>query len=90
MADLHCRVTPNAKRSEILGWEQDDLGRDVLRIKLNAPPLEGKANRELIRFLAQKLTVSKSTLALLRGDKSRAKTVRVEGVDLDDLKWRLV
>ena len=52
-------------------------------MKLKAPPVEGKANRELLRFLAQELGVAKSLVSLRSGAKSRVKSVEIEGeVDL--------
>ncbi len=81
---LRCRVTPGAKRSEIIGCSEEGPpnGR-VLRVKLKAPPVEGKANRELLAFLANELGVAKSAVSLRSGAKSRVKAVEIEGdVDL--------
>ena len=80
-------MTPGAKRSEIVGWSNEGPpnGR-VLRVKLKAPPVEGKANRELLAFLAKELRVSKSEVSLRSGAKSRVKSVEIEGeVDLDGI-----
>lgn len=77
MAQLHVRVTPNARRSSVTGWGSDEKGRPVLMIKLAAPPVEGKANEELIRFLAELLDLPKGSLELLRGLGSRQKTLEI-------------
>jgi uncharacterized protein len=74
---LAVKVTPNAHRSEILGWAADAQGRRVLRVKLAAPPQDGKANKELIRFLAEVLACPKDSVSLLRGESSRAKVLEV-------------
>lgn len=74
---LTVRVTPNAKRSEVLGWARDEKERPVLQIRLQAPPTEGKANAELVRFLSKILGCSKSEVNLLRGDTQRVKTLEV-------------
>lgn len=74
---LAVRVTPNAKRSEFAGWTADEKGRPVLLVKLQAPPVEGKANTELIRFLAKALGCSKNEIVLLRGDTSRQKSLEI-------------
>lgn len=74
---LAVRVTPNARRSEFAGWTADEKGRPVLLVKLQAPPVEGKANTELIRFLAKALGCSKSEIVLLRGDSSRQKSLEI-------------
>ncbi len=53
---------------------------------MKAPPVEGKANRELLAFLAKELGVSKSAISLRSGAKSRVKSVEIEGeVDLDGI-----
>lgn len=78
---LKCKITPKAKKSEILGWMEDGNGVNRLRIKLSAPPMDGKANLELLKFLSKKLGLSKGALKLVSGEKSRLKTVRIDGVD---------
>lgn len=74
---LVVRVTPNARKSEILGWGMDEKGRPVLLLKLGAPPVDGKANVELIQFLADTLGCAKSDISLLRGESSRQKVLEL-------------
>jgi uncharacterized protein (TIGR00251 family) len=74
---LVCKVTPNARKSEWLGWGLDERGRRVLLVKLAAPAQEGKANKELVRFLAELLVCGRSEVVLLRGDTSRTKSLQV-------------
>ena len=81
---LKVRVTPGAKKSGILG-EAD--GR--LRVRLQAPPVEGKANRELLRFIARELGLKKNRVRLAGGEKSREKTVLLEGLLLPEAHDRL-
>jgi hypothetical protein len=69
-------VVPRASRTELTGWGED--GR--LRIRLAAPPVEGKANRALLKFLAGKIGVPSGKLRVSRGESSRRKTVAVSGV----------
>ncbi|HYT96357.1 MAG TPA: DUF167 family protein [Casimicrobiaceae bacterium] len=69
---LTLHVQPGAGRSEFAG-----LHGDALKLRLGAPPLEGKANAELIRFLADTFGVPQRNVLLLRGETSRAKIVRV-------------
>lgn len=75
----HCRLmikaTPNASRSEVVGW----VG-EALKIRLKAPPVDGKANAELIRFLAKALGLPKTSIAIVAGTNSRQKQVILEGV----------
>ncbi len=86
---LKCKVTPKAKKSEILGWVEDENGVSRLRIKLAAVPVDGKANQELIKFLSKKLALPKSRLKLVAGEKSRLKTVQISGLDESNLIAKL-
>ncbi len=73
---LSLHIQPGAKKTEIAG-----LHGEALKIRLAAPPVDGKANASLIEFLARQLGVTKSAVELLSGDTSRAKRVRVGGVN---------
>ena len=79
---LELKIIPNAPRNEIVGW----LGA---ALKVHAPALEGRANDELLAFLAETLGVPRRTVTLLRGDKSRQKLVQFDGLDANELKTRL-
>lgn len=68
------RVVPRASRSAIVG-EHDG----ALRVRIAAPPVEGAANEELIRTLAQALKVSRSAVQITAGHSSKTKHVSVEG-----------
>lgn len=85
LAQLAVRVTPNARQSAFAGWTADEKGRPVLLVKLAAPPVDGKANTELLRFLAEALGCAKSQVTLLRGASSRQKTVGLPGSALERL-----
>jgi uncharacterized protein (TIGR00251 family) len=74
---LRVKVTPNAKRDELLGWEDNPQGGRYLRVRLQAPPVDGKANKALVAFLAKRLEVPKSAITLLKGQSSRLKTLEV-------------
>lgn len=81
------KVTPGARRNEILGWEDDypQIGR-VLRVKIAAPPVEGKANKEIVTFMAKTLGIPKSAVELLHGSTGRIKLIQVpDGADLSPL-----
>ena len=79
---LVVRVAPNARRTEFAGWTADEKGRPVLLIKLHAPPVDGKANVELIRFLSEALGCSRSQVSLIRGETSRQKTLELPATAL--------
>lgn len=74
---LAVRVQPGASRTEVVG----EYG-DQLRIRLQAPPVDGKANAALVAFVAGQLGVPRSAVSVVRGSTSRSKVVRIEGVRL--------
>lgn len=81
------KVTPGARRNEIMGWEEDypQVGR-VLKLRIAAPPVEGKANKEIERFLAQRLSLPKGSVRLVHGSSGRVKLVELpDDVPLDHL-----
>jgi uncharacterized protein (TIGR00251 family) len=86
--ELHCtlevRVTPNAPRNAVVGWQGG-----ALKVKVHAPALEGRANDELCGFLAGELGLPRRALMLLRGDKSRQKVLRIAGLDAASMRQRL-
>lgn len=77
---LSIKAVPNASRSEIVGW----MG-DTLKVRLKAPPVDGKANVELCRFLAEILDLPKSAVTIATGGSSRGKRVRIEGLSLEEV-----
>jgi uncharacterized protein len=81
---LAIKAIPNAPRSEVMGW----LG-EALKVKVHAPPLEGRANEVLCEFLADELELPRRAVTVLRGDTSRQKVIRIDGLDLATVKARL-
>ena len=71
---LRVRATPNASRSEVTGWENDPQAGRLLRVRVAAPPVDGKANAALRDFLAETLKVPKSKVVLEKGNSARFKT----------------
>lgn len=69
---LVCHLQPNASKSEFSG-----LHGEALKVRIQAPPLEGKANSELIKFLAKQFGVSKSAISIISGELNRHKRVRI-------------
>ena len=78
------RAQPRASRSEVVG-EHDG----ALRVRLAAPPVEGEANRELVRLLGKLLGVAPSRVAVVSGESGRNKVVQVEGVTTAEVERRL-
>ncbi len=72
---IKVKVLPRSSRTEIAGREND-----VYRVKLTAPPVEGRANKALIAFLAEKLGVPKRDIEIVSGKTGRLKTVRINGM----------
>ena len=83
-ATLKVRVIPRARRNEVAGWREG-----ALVVRLTAPPVEGAANKLLLRFLARELGVRPPDLTLLSGEKSREKLLRIEGLTQTELADRL-
>ncbi len=81
---LAIAVIPNAPRSEIVGW----MG-EALKVKIHAPPLEGRANAALCECLAGRLGLHRRAVTLLRGDTSRRKLIRLTGLSLAAAKAKL-
>ncbi len=82
---LELKTIPNAPRDQVAGW----LG-DILKVKVHAPALDGRANEALLEFLAGELGLPKRAITLIRGDKSRHKVVRLHGLTLVEVRTRLV
>ncbi len=81
---LEIKAVPNAPKSEVVGW----LG-DALKVKVQAPPVEGKANEALCSFLAETLGLPKRAVQFDRGASSRKKIVMIEGLALAEVVQRL-
>ena len=71
-AVIRVKVLPRSSRTEIAGKTDG-----VYRIKLTAPPVEGKANKALINFLAKKTGLPKRKIQIVSGEHSRSKTIRI-------------
>ncbi len=70
---LTVHVKPNAKETKVTGW----LDSGTVVIALHAPPTEGKANEELIRFLSESLRLPKTFVVLKRGHAARVKHIEI-------------
>jgi uncharacterized protein (TIGR00251 family) len=81
---IKVRVQPRSSRNQIEGF----VG-DTLRLRVSAPPEDGKANQAVIALLAIGLDVAKSSVRIVRGHSSRDKFVSVDALGLEDIKRRL-
>ena len=81
---LRVRLTPRAGRDEVVGWEGD-----LLRVRVTAPPVEGRANAALERLLAAALGVPARAVRIVSGARGRQKTVVVDGMSREQVVSRL-
>jgi uncharacterized protein (TIGR00251 family) len=79
-------VTPRARKNEIV----EVLSDGTLKIRLTAPPVEGKANQALVEFLAEVLEVPRSRLEIVAGESGRDKLVSVIGLDAETVQARIL
>ena len=78
--EIKVRVLPKSSRTEIIGIEGD-----TYKVKLTAPPMEGKANKALIELLAKKLGIGKGRVNIVSGSRSRLKRVRIHGLSMEEV-----
>jgi hypothetical protein len=71
---LKIYLKPKSSKNEVVGPY-----RDGIKVKVTAPPIEGKANEALIQFLSKKLGISPSCIEMIKGHHSREKTLRILG-----------
>ena len=78
------RVHPNATTNEVVGFTGG-----VLQVKISAPPVKGRANKELIAFLSKILGVGKSQVYIIKGHTARNKVIAIDGLSLKEITGRL-
>lgn len=81
---LPVRAVPRAAKNEIQG-----IYGDALKVRLQAPPVEGKANTALIRFLSDALDISRSQISVASGETGRNKAVLIIGLTKTELMEKL-
>ncbi|HEU5217501.1 MAG TPA: DUF167 domain-containing protein [Gemmatimonadales bacterium] len=81
---IQLHIQPRASRTELAGR----FG-EALKVRLKSPPVDGAANQELVRFIAEVLRVPRARVELLAGHTGRRKTVRVTGIGAKDAERRL-
>ena len=89
-ARVTVRLSPRASRDQVVGFEAAADGKsEVLRVRVTAPPVDGRANTALTRLLAKRLGVARGAVEIVSGRSSRQKVVAVEGLALDEVRRRL-
>lgn len=81
---LRIRVQPRASRTELAG---EHAG--AIKLKIAAPPVDGKANQECRRFLAKLLDVGAGSVEIIAGDSSRDKIIRIHNISADRVREAL-
>lgn len=79
------RAQPRASKNEIVGVQQD-----ALRIRISAPPIEGKANKALVQFLAEQLAVKRNQVEIMSGHTTRIKTIHIVGEGIQNKLKKLI
>jgi len=82
---IRVHVAPRASANKVLG-----VYNGALKVALTAPPVDGAANKALVEYMAKALGVPKSAVAIVSGETSRNKSLRVAGIDREDVIRRLI
>ncbi len=85
MSGIEIRLQPRGGRDAVVG-ERDG----AVLIRISAPPVDGKANAALVAFVAKTIGVPKGSVAIIRGETSRNKVIRVAGRAADDVRAALL
>ena len=84
-AALHIKLTPRAKKNEII----DILENGIVKIRVIAPPVDGKANKGLIEFLSKVLKVKKTDIEIIAGFSGRDKIISFTNIQAEELDRRI-
>jgi uncharacterized protein len=82
--DIRIKLLPRSSKSQIMGKEGD-----MYKVKVNSPPVDGEANKELISLLSKKLGQPKKNIEIITGKTSRMKVVRIYGISEEELSGLL-
>jgi hypothetical protein len=85
-AALTVRVTPRARKTQLARVLDDG----TIRVRVAAPPVEGKANRALLRYLARILGVRTSRVEIVAGEKGLDKIITISGMDAEDVQRKIL
>jgi uncharacterized protein (TIGR00251 family) len=73
-------VQPRSRKSEIAG-----IHDDLLKVKITSPPVDGQANESLIKFFSKLLSIPKSEISIIKGERAKRKKIKISGIDLDEI-----
>ncbi|PKO00713.1 MAG: YggU family protein [Chloroflexi bacterium HGW-Chloroflexi-4] len=83
---IKIKLIPRSSRNEVVGLMADG----TIKIKLTAPPVEGKANLSLIKFLADKLKTSPTSIEIISGKTSHSKLISIDGINQNTINSLLL
>ena len=72
---INLRISPNAKKNKILGL----YGEKQIKVSVACPPIDGRANETLVKFIAETFSVSQKNVEIIRGETSQYKTLFISG-----------
>ncbi len=81
---LRVRIQPGASQNQLVGYEND-----ILKLRITAPPVEGKANRKTVEFLADLLDVPPSSIKIKIGITGKQKTIVIDSLSTEQITKRL-
>ncbi|MCU0821855.1 MAG: DUF167 domain-containing protein [Spirochaetes bacterium] len=76
---LEITVSPRSSKSII------KIDRDAVKVYLNSPPVDGKANEECVKLFSKQLKVPKSAISIIRGEKGKRKVLEIQGMTLEEI-----
>ena len=79
---IQVKVLPKSGRDEIRG-----IINGILKVRVSAPPIEGRANERLIELISRTIGAPRSDITIIKGRTSRIKTMRIEGVSQSKFNW---
>ena len=74
---VNLRISPNAKKNEII------KDGDIIKVKITALPIDGKANKALVEYLSKNFKIPKTSIEILKGETSKEKTILFKTLDED-------
>jgi hypothetical protein len=83
--EIAVSVVPRSSRCEIAG-----IHNNALRIKLTSPPVDNEANKQCCEFIAKQMGIARRQVAIIRGQTSRHKVLRIEGVVEQEVQEKLL
>lgn len=81
---INIHLQPRASKNEIAG-----IHGEAIKVRLTSPPVEGAANSHVIEFFSKKLGTQKSKITIVSGEKSRYKTLKIEGLTMAEATARI-